>query len=330
MFGFAVNALKQLFDRPLPPQLSDEELFEAFFEARDWPATRQLLDLHSNVLFTDAAQAFLIEVRKACMAKGMRYLIPILDERRHLLALCRMAGDASPVSSFPSHTRRQAFYAVTELEGEDRVPIPLQLELLQGLLLSDGAPECWNMRYDYLLGRLDESHGARPADQLLQLALLRHQRATMLHHELGQYADARRCYDASIQVCDELGYDKGLCLNMHAAGLACLEQGEEEEAQKLFMASIKFANRCNYLPQIIQSQRVLGKRLLLARREAEARNHLLGSLQLALAACELDEAMACAAQVGAIGTCCDDEEMRLFALETMREISERRRNGSMR
>lgn len=328
MFGFAVNALKQLFVRPPPPRRSDEELFEAFFEATDWPATRQLLDLHSHVLFTDAAQAYLIEMRKACMAKDIRFLIPILDERRHLLALCRMAGDSSPISSFPSHTRRQAFNAVTELEGEDCVPIQLQLELLQGFLLSDGAPERWNMRYDYLLGRLDERDGARPADQLLQLAMLRHQRATM-HHELGHYADARRFYDASIQVCDELGYEKGLCLNMHAAGLSCLEQGEEEEAQKLFTASIEYASRCNHLPQIIQSRRLLGKRLLLAQREAEARSHLLGSLQLALAACELDEAMACAAQVSAIGTCCDDEEMRLFALNTMHEISERRRKGSV-
>jgi tetratricopeptide (TPR) repeat protein len=330
MFGSAVNALKQVFARSGPPRLTDDELFHAFFEARDWPATTQLLDLYPHALFTDTAQAYLMAVREACMAKGMRFLIPIIDERRHLLALCRISGDSSPVADFPSHTRRQAFNAITEQEDEGNVAVELQLELVQGFLLSDGSPDRWNMLHERLLGHSgDRDDGAGPADQMLQLALLRHQRATFLHHELESYTEARQCYETSIQTCGQLSYSKGLCLNMHAAGVAYLEQDEEEAALELFTASIDYAKRCNYLPQIIQSQRLLGKRLLLAHREAEARSYLLGSLQLALAAYELDEAMACAAQVGAIGTRCDDEEMLMFAHKTMQDISERRQRKDL-
>jgi len=327
MFNSAISALKQAFSRAGPPRLSDEELFRAFFDAEDWPATTQLLDLYPDRLFTDQAQSYLMTARMVCMAKDMRFLTPIVDERRHLLALCRMQGDSSPVSSFPSHTRRQAFLAVTEQADEDSVPAELQIELLQAFLQNGGAPERWNTLYGRLLGHSEgENNGLAPADQMLSLAQLRHERATFLHYELESYAEAMQWYEAAIEICGELGYLKGLCLNTYPAGVACMEQGKEAEALELFTASIDYAKRCNYLPQLIQSQRLLGKRLLLAQRDAEARTYLLGSLQLALAAYELEEALACAAQVGAIGTRRDDEELLRFAYKTIQDIKERRRH----
>jgi len=328
MFNSAINALKQALSRAGPPRLSDEELFQAYFDAEDWPATTQLLDFYSDRLFTDQAQSYLMTVRKVCVARDMRFLTPIVDERRHLLTLCRMQGDSSPVSSFPSHTRRQAFLAVTEQADEYSVPAELQIELLQGFLHNGGAPERWNMLYGRLLSRSEgENNGAAPADQMLQLAQQRHERATFLHYELERYAEAMPWYEAAIEICGELGYVKGLCLNTFPAGVACMELGKEAEALELFKASIDYAKRCNYLPQIIQSQRLLGKRLLLAHRDAEARNYLLGSLQLALAAFELDEALLCAAQVGAIGTRRNDVELLLFAHKTIQEIKERRQHA---
>jgi tetratricopeptide (TPR) repeat protein len=325
MFGSALNAFKGIFTGSAPPRPSDEELFLAFFDAEDWAATTHLLDLYQDALLTDSAQIFLIALREFCMVEGRRYLIPIVDERRHLLALCRVSGIPNAISSFPSHTRRQALEAVAENGGDDSVPTELQLELLHGLLLSDGDPEPWNGLHELLLRRGGGGDGgAKPADQMLQLALLRHQRATYLHFTLMNYADARESYAAAIQTCAGLHYLKGLCLNMHPAGIACMELGEEAAALEYFTASAENAKRCNYLPQMIQSQRILGKRLLLADREAEARAYLLGSLQLAQASFELDEALLCAAQVGAIGKRCNDEAMLLFAHKTMQEINDRR------
>ncbi len=58
MFGSALNDLKQVFARPAPSRPWDKKLFLAFFEAEDWPATTQLVDLYPDALFTDTAQAY--------------------------------------------------------------------------------------------------------------------------------------------------------------------------------------------------------------------------------------------------------------------------------
>lgn len=298
MFANALNQLSRFLKRP-PTPLEPVEVQKSFFGCDSWDETRHLLQRHPAELLGDEAQRFFVVLRSFVLETGRTHLIPIIDERRHALALCRLEGNLSPLDDFPEYTRRQVLDAVCTHGDIREFPSELVLESLFALIDSGQQVDRWDALHRLLPEGTKQAEDA--ASVRLALLRLQFQRADFLHHKLGNRREAGECYRAALETAIEVGYAHGITHAAHGLAMVCFGDREPDTGLGLLDQSLSMAHECNSIPAKIRAQRVLGRRLKDARRIAESESHLTSSLHLALAAAEFDDAEVAALSLRVLG-----------------------------
>jgi hypothetical protein len=335
MFAEAWKSIRRVFGRAqdqIPSPVVDlaavEDVCKEFFSCRTWEATRSLLDQYPHLLLSDAALHCFFLMRTVVTDTGRLELVPVIDERRSFLVQCRRAGRDAAVKNLPRCTRMGVLERLGGGEFEDMseesVPLVMLKEMLHAILLqSDTDTEVWDEVYEALMSRYAQQAGAifEPREERvsrqLRLGRLCYERGAFAKTDLENFREAADALSLGIQTFGEIGHAKGLALTTYSLATVHMLLGEGEMVLPLLADSVNYAEQCNFIAQIAQSRRMLGKRMMAANRVDEARSQVLESLELATHAGERDEAMATATALMQLATQTGDQALESRAIEVM-------------
>ena len=83
-------------------------------------------------------------------------------------------------------------------------------------------------------------------------------KAGMVHHELGEYGEARRCYEEALSLFEKLGEEGRVAAVLHQLGMLAQDTGDYAEARRLYQQSLKIAEELGDKGGIAKSLHQLG------------------------------------------------------------------------